>query len=265
MRVRNLNLLGDTLYTLKPLAELLMRTKEEVVIGVGRGFAAEMVKAQFGSLARIVDTGELASVDVDLSSWTAYKIATNGLFEPRQRRYHISEAFARMLEADVDWGGDFRPLTGWAHGSRTEPGNRCVIAPFSRSCASHRGFRANKTLAHERWSLVIGWLRRVGFAPLVLQAPDEQWGGAEVETVEAASLADLVDILSQARLVITVDNGIGHVASALGCRTVIVWPPVSDLNFIGPVWNPRTALIPCRPERLRADQLLTLIRKEIDT
>jgi hypothetical protein len=274
--VRNFNLLGDTLYTLKPLAELHMqKPDEEIVIGVGPGFAGEMVGRQFSGLTRIVDVDKLPADAIDLSAGAAAKLGRAWRLENRPR--HISQCFASILGVNVDHQIDMRPLIGWNYNSRGEwsPQRRrmiveshpyVVIAPFSRSCSSHSGMRPNKTLAHdERWTPLLEWLEHDrGLEPVILVSPGDVWKGLDhVKRTTATSLGDLAYLLVGAAAVISVDNGIGHVASALGCRTYILWPPVSDVTFIGPTYNPGTRLLYMRPERVRADQLLSIVKKEM--
>lgn len=266
--VSNVNLLGDTLYSLKPLAELRMqRPDEEIVVGVGPGFAGDMVRAQFGRLLQIVAVEDLPQSRIELSAGVAAQIAVQALLR-YGRRLHLSQCFAGLLGLDVGaWRGCFRPLMGWADGpfriSGLAHGLYVLLAPFSRSCSRHAGMRPNKTPDHDRWTLLVEWLRERGRWPRVLVGPGEQWTGCPVDTVSADSLPDLVRLLTGAESIITVDNGIGHVASALGCRVLILWPPVSSVDFIGPTWNPATTLLYMRPERVRADQLLDIIRKAL--
>jgi hypothetical protein len=54
--IRALNLIGDSLYMLKPLAEFHMqRPTEDVIVGVGGGIAGEIVRRQFAGTMRVED------------------------------------------------------------------------------------------------------------------------------------------------------------------------------------------------------------------
>jgi len=264
--IRAVNLLGDSLYLLKPIAEYRMQHPGAVFqIGVMPGFAGDLVRAQFGKFfVRDMQTLEGEANAIDLSAGRAAHEARIEMIATREH-LHISECYARLLGVEVDgWQRDFSPLMGWANGARSDPtmATYTVIAPFSRSCARHAGMRPNKTPDLERWGLLIDWLRHIGHKPHVLVGPGEIWpfGG---NTVTVESLPYLIKLLCGASTVITVDNGIGHIASALGCRTLILWPPVSSVDFIGPIWNKKTTLMYMRPERIRADQLLRQVQKEI--
>jgi hypothetical protein len=270
MRVlRAVNLMGDSLYLLKPVAEFHMqRPKLDFIVGVAPGFAGDLFRRQFGGLFPIEDMGTLEREKniLDLSAGKAAELAVKRLFTDR-RGLHISECYADMLAVDVRrWQRDFRPLTGWARGFTSEPLQSApyvLIAPFSKSCSSHRSLRPNKTVDHLRWGLTIKSLEESGFDVNILVGPGEVWTGKRGATVGATALEDLVRILCSATYVISVDNGVAHIASALGCRTLILWPPITSIPFIGPVWNKKTTLMCMRPDRVRADQLMRLVQKEL--
>jgi len=247
----------------------MQRASEAVVLGVGAGFAGEMLRRQFEGSFHIGDMGLLIGIHglhnvIDLSAGRAAALAGARL-HATGRRMHISECYAELLGVSTEaWHGDFTPLTGWAGPVSPHAWTPYVlIAPFSRSCARNAGLRPNKTPDHERWGLLISQLRSTGFEPVVLLGVDEYWTGTNVATVHASSLQTLEVLLRRASAVISVDNGIGHVASALGCRTLILWPPISSVPFIGPVWNKKTTLLYMHPERIRAPQLRDIVMKEV--
>jgi hypothetical protein len=273
MLIKNLNLLGDCLYTLKPIADLRMqRPGEEIVIGVDNDLSGEMVRRQFaGTQVEVADIADLSRTDVDLSAGAASRMCTAHLL--RYGSYlHISECYAEMLGVDSrGWGRDFTPLTYWRAcwgdkglppiPSQVHP--YVVISPFSRSCSRQMGMRPNKTPDIERWGLLIEWLHSKNLDVVVSHGPNDVWTGVPVKLVTTESLRQLVLNLSGATAVITVDNGIGHIASALGCKTLILWPPISSVPFIAPTWSKTTTLIYMQPARVRADQLRDLVMKEL--
>jgi hypothetical protein len=271
--IRNINLLGDTVYTLKPIADLRMqRSGEAIVVGVANDLSGEMVRRQFaGTQVEVVDIADLSRTDVDLSAGAASRMCTAHLL--RYGSYlHISECYAEMLGVDSSkWRGDFTPLTDWRarwgdKGLLTIPSQvhpYVVISPFSRSCSRQMGMRPNKTPDIERWGLLIEWLHSKNLDVVVSHGPNDVWTGVPVKLVTTESLRQLVLNLSGATAVITVDNGIGHIASALGCKTLILWPPISSVPFIAPTWSKTTTLIYMQPARVRADQLRDLVMKEL--
>ena len=261
--IKDINLLGDTLYSLKPIAEYGMQHGAYTVLTAPHGFATEMLRQELGSQHLCADLGAIRGSEavIDLSAGTAGQLAAMYLWQTGHG-LHISECYAQMLDVDCTaWHGDFRPLTGWVRGRRQVDTQNpyVVIAPFSRSCSRHAGLPPNKTPDHKRWTLLLAWLSSRTLTPKILTGPDESWTGCEADTVSADTLDALVSLLTGATAVITVDNGVGHVASALGCRTIILWPPVSNPTFIAPTYNPGTTLIYARPGNIRADQLCTLI------
>jgi ADP-heptose:LPS heptosyltransferase len=123
--------------------------------------------------------------------------------------------------------------------------------------------RPNKTPDLERWELLIAWIYAQRYGVLVTHGPNDVWTGSSVTLATTDSLDTLVFRLAAATAVVTVDNGIGHIASALGCRTLILWPPISSVPFIAPTWSKTTTLLYMQPARVRADQLRDLVMKEL--
>ena len=266
IQIRNVNLLGDTLYTLKPIAELHMqRPEEEIRIGVGGGFAAQMVRKQFGGMLEVVDAGDLRGDVIDLSAGDAARAVEDMMRTDCDLRPHISEGFAEILGVDTSgWNGNIAPLTGWWSLGRRGPLAKgyAIIAPFSKSCSRHTGRRPNKTPDLDKWNGVIRWMRdERGLTPYVLVAPGEEWTGATCSQIEAVTLDTLANMMAFSDLVISVDNGIGHVASAVGARTLILWPPMSAIYFIAPIFNPKTRLLLMRPDRIQTHQLQALVKQ----
>jgi hypothetical protein len=272
IQIHNVNLLGDCLYTLRPIAELHMQhPHEQIRIGVaGEGFAAQMVRQQFEPMLRVVDAGTLSGTVIDLGAGHCADAIEQVMLMDHNRRPHISEGFAWLLGVKTDhWLGVPAPLTGWARVWTNKPVDDvpyAIIAPFSKSCSRNHGLRPNKTPNHDKWTGVIEWLREErGLEPCVLVAPGEVWTGVKCEMIEALNLDALTNILNNASLVISVDNGVAHMASALRRRVLILWPPMSAIHFIAPVYNDRTKLLLMHPERIRAEQLLRLIMNEEKT
>jgi len=123
--------------------------------------------------------------------------------------------------------------------------------------------RPNKTPDLERWGLLIQDLQARGIGVIVSRGGNDFWTGVPVSLASTESLQDLMALLTGAVAVITVDNGIGHIASALECQTLILWPPVSSVPFIAPTWSKTTTLLYMQPARVRADQLRDLVMKEL--
>src|ERR1035441_8453089 len=101
--IRAVNLIGDSLYSLKPIAEFHMqRPDEDVVIGVGGGLAAEMVQRQFQGIMRVaqIDAVSYPWEVIDLSAGKAADLASLKYLDGFGRRLHISECYAEMLGVD---------------------------------------------------------------------------------------------------------------------------------------------------------------------
>lgn len=111
------------------------------------------------------------------------------------------------------------------------PARRTIIHPGAAS--SSRRWPA------DRFVQVARSLRQQGHAVAITGGPHEQLLAAQVAAGSGADLTatldlpELVGLVARARLVVSGDTGIAHVASAFGTPSVLLFGPVSPL-----VWGP---------------------------
>lgn len=98
-----------------------------------------------------------------------------------------------------------------------------IISPYSHSdlLLSERGEFGGKTWPFEKWNKVIDTLigagLSVGICGVFSSHSDPAfWGERRVRVFDSLSLNDLCGCMRGARCVVTVDNGIGHLAHLLG-------------------------------------------------
>ena len=231
------NLLGDTLYLIKPLRRYLEKSKHEITLIVGGGFQEEMIRLAFPNVPITAQDMGYRS----LGSGPAGKKAEPG-------KLHITDGYAELLGlercaddhvASVDWLPDLV--------KKPKP-CRSVLSPFSPSCSRNRGEVANKTIDEVSWLPIVDLLEDKLHLPVeVVCAANEHFSKCralrELKHYSATTLAELQRFLLEAAVIVTVENGIQHLASALGCNVIDLWPAVSRKSFIAPDWNKTTVFI----------------------
>ena len=239
------NLMGDTIYLIKPLRQFLASERlEHVALGVNRGLPGEIVQRSFPHIrVEPMEVLEAAWPGVDrivLSAMSAWE-------KTRDDNSHISQGYARILgidltdgiEPDVAWLPPLDPVLSREY---------VVLAPFSVSCARHRGEPPNKTINEPDWVPLLEIARGYGWPLRVIGGPMERFsmhelGFSETDYYAADTIGDLVSCLHGGWLVIGVDNGICHVSSCAGIPTIVLWSSAAAVKFIGETWAPRTRLV----------------------
>jgi hypothetical protein len=271
------NLLGDSLYTLQPIKQYLdTHTEEEIKLVADRGLAFQMFQDTFqddtDDDVEIFDNIDSAirscEKGADLSVFSLNAGASGHICFTRAqqtgRQPHISEGFAEMLGMQLKEPPlPYAPWNTWEPDLQVPP-VRIGISPFSRSCSRHSGEPPNKTLDDWKWMHIINYLRPHLDYLQVLGGPNDRLTGVSVSEDEywcASSFEDLRKKLKSLTLFITVDNGLGHIASALNVPTVLLWPRVSSMEFIGPIWAPNTKYItPIDPPTITPANILNGLR-----
>ncbi len=239
------NLIGDTIYLIKPLKRFLAsKQQNEVALGIGKGLAGDIVRRSFPGIRveqmEFLEREWPAAERVTLSAQSAWE-------RTRSDNGHISHGYARVLGAELS--GSIEPDTDWLPSAGTElEQDYIALAPFSVSCAANRGELPNKTLAEEVWTGVLELIRDYGYPLRVICGPSERFsesmGFTEADYFTASTVEDLVACLQRSRLVVGVDTGICHVSSCGGIPTVVLWSEAANLQFIGETWAPRTRIVP---------------------
>jgi len=169
-----------------------------------------------------------------------------------------------MLGVDIE--GRLEPPADWQrYYGQTFEKEYALISPFSRSCSRHSGEIPNKTLDDWKWEPVIRYLRRHGHTVKVVGTPKDRLKNnsiPESDYISASNLAELELILKKSSIMISVDNGLAHMASALNVKLLLLWPQVSCVEFICPAWSPQTAVLQIGdPNKVIPAQLLVGIRR----
>lgn len=245
------NLLGDSLYALKPVEQFMQKYPEEVAsIVAHKGLAFELFHNCFADKVPVYDSQEI-SKDVNpdamvlrLSAGPSAELAFAFSRHPQGRQLHISEGYAKLLGFDLADG--IRPPSSWFRAQDAAPLEECILlSPFSRSDTFWSGGPRNKTLDDWKWEHIVRFLRKQGYPIKVLGSPDD-YLKCTIPTndyITAQSLYHLEHLLRSCKMLVTIDNGIGHVAANLDVRTIHLWPKAASFDFIGPKYGRRSTFI----------------------
>lgn len=258
------NLLGDSIYTLQPINQFrdeMGASEENLILVADRGLAFQMFQDTFLGPVKLFDNIDHAIqsckqgediTQIRLDAGTSGHICFTSA-QQTGRQMHISEGYAQML--GIKLKGPIIPYAPWANWeANSVPRDsqsvrspiRIGISPFSKSCARHSGERPNKTLDDWKWMHIIHYLRLHCDELCVIGGPKDVLTNCPISEDEkwcASSFADLRQKLKSLTVFITVDNGLGHLASVLNVQTLLLWPQVSSPEFIAPLWAPNTKYI----------------------
>ena len=240
------NLLGDTIYLIKPLRQYLTyRRPKEVALGIASGLPGEIVQRSFLDVpVEPIETLEAAWPDADRITLSAMAAWLN----TRSDNGHISRGYARILGMEL--GGGIDPDLSWLPPPDPDRQPRHIsVAPFSVSCARHRGEPPNKTLDEADSLALVELLRGFGLPLRVIGGADERFvspdfGFVDADYFSATGIDDLISFLRQSALVVGVDTGVCHASSCAGIPTIVLWPSAVSRRFIGETWARRTRFVP---------------------
>lgn len=203
---------------------------------------------------------------------------------------HIVEGFAHQLEIELPKPnmettpyGNFR---GWkpfydpfqSFGPTGDRGlelreqiisigdNWILFSPFSASCSSRKGQPPNKMLKPEHWIPIIEFMRTLG--PIRMlgapdDKPDERWQLSEDEIMTGVPLDWLAAVMKKSKLVITIDNGMGHLADSQDANHILLYPQCLSLGFIISWGCKNLVPIQMEPNEIAAMQLMWSIKRAI--
>ena len=164
---------------------------------------------------------------------------------------HEVARWCRLLREHLDGVGEPPPL--WALLPTPPPVLPGATVLHPGAAAGSRRWPA------DRWVAVAAALAADGHRVVVTGTPGEQQlvdvvaGPAGLQTATALDVDELFGLVAAARLVVSGDTGVAHIASAYGIPSVVLAGPVSPARW-GPPDRPRhTALWPAPDSGYRGD------------
>lgn len=176
-------------------------------------------------------------------------------------KLHIAQAYMKLLGlpvAEYPPKVYYRPPEG-----QTEEG-LVLLSPFSNSCASRQGKPPNKMLSFAVWLPILTLVRQLGKVA-VLGGPEDR-GKAPLpikdeEYYTGRPIEEVARLLRDARLLITIDNGMGHLAASQGTPTILFYPKCLGRHWIIPSGNKKLYVYQMDPVDLNV-HIGTLVVRE---
>jgi ADP-heptose:LPS heptosyltransferase len=183
------------------------------------------------------------------------------------KKCHLAQGYADLLEVDIgkqatDLGPFYdAPMFGedneWL---ARVPDSTILLAPFSRSCASHDGKPPNKCLPWAKWKPILRFLRNTGHPIRVTGSIDEradELGFSEEEYLSGMPLRALARAMKEKMyLVVSVDNGLSHLAGSQKVPQILYYPMCLGLHYAVPWSNPYVMPVHMDPAAADPAQLL---------
>ena len=164
-----------------------------------------------------------------------------------KEKMHISTAYGRPLGYDiVPRRVKYQPSDRDDH----EKG-LILLSMSSNSCASRSGKPPNKMLSWAHWLPILTMVRQLGRVG-VLGGPKDRarLPISEDEYFTGLPLEHVARLLRDAKLLITIDNGMGHLAATQQTPTILFYPACLGLHWIVPSGNERNLLV-CQMDPIR--------------
>lgn len=191
-----------------------------------------------------------------------------------QRKCHLVEAYGEMLGVVK--------LGGWTKKPNYRPPNMPIPPPekglvlvsmFSMSCASRENppRPPNKMLPWIKWKPLLETLRReypdskiklLGAKEDVLPE-DSGLDGLHDGYFTGVPIDYLANVMKHAKMIITVDNGMGHLAAAVGLNEFLLVPACLQLYYIVPWGHTGLRLAHVDPPTVRPSMINFLLQSAI--
>lgn len=261
----SINLLGDGLYAccvIKKYAEL--HPEDSIAVYTNKSFVTP-IYGQIGvSLQIFTDMKFVEQYAPD----TTFDLGAGAAGDYREMKLregvdlHIAQALGQMV-CGIDIP-DFRPpYRATREYVAPDLEGAIFLSMFSASCASRKGGAPNKMLPWSKWLPVIQYLRQYKIPIRVLGGPDDYVSGlgfSEEEYLLGTSVNYTTNLFQKARLFVTLDNGLGHLAAIYNTPTLLFYPACLQVGFIAPVYNSNLAIMHVDPAVSPAAGILVGVR-----
>jgi hypothetical protein len=194
-----------------------------------------------------------------------------------EKKQHLARSYADMLEVSIGTGDSavkpvYIPDTSnpgysfdqdWYIKEEFRDGV-ILISMFSMSCTSRDPrFKGvpNKMVPVDKWIPMIKFLRNLNVTIKALGAPQDtlpdELRDLGVEPMFGIPLNRLALIMRNAKLLVTIDNGMAHLGSSQETPTFEMYPKCLGVHYILPVGNPNLVSVHMDPVTVNPKQLLT--------
>jgi len=282
----SINLIGDALYISPALREWIIRneiglaknkyldvtvlTLNDHVAPLYTGMVSDLMNEKFKTFSVIFDVPETEHFDF------RWKFDVNEAFKVSDRKkQHLAKSYADLLGIEIPatyaaLKPIFIPRDPIYWTSLDLPIKDAVlVSMFSASCTSRDkktpGLPPNKMLPWDKWRMMLLELRKQYPAhPIrVLGAPedkipdelDELCVQNGIEPMFGIPLNELALIMRNAKLLVTIDNGMSHLAASQETPTFLMYPMCLGTHYILPIGNPNMVYVQMNPVTVKSEYL----------
>lgn len=177
-----------------------------------------------------------------------------------QHQCHISTSYGKMLGYDIVP----RRVKFQVSDRNDHEKGLILLSMFSASCSSRKGGPPNKMLSWAHWNQIIELVRQYG--PIAsLGGPDDapQLPISEDERYHALPLELVARMMRDAQVLITVDNGMAHLAATQATPTIEFYPTILGMHYIVPSGNPNLIVKQMDPTQIMVADAVFVVREAL--
>lgn len=176
---------------------------------------------------------------------------------------HIAQAYMELLGLPVP---QHPPSVQYTPPDGPFERGKILLSMFSNSCASRSGKPPNKMLSWTIWLRVIQLMRQMG--ELLFLGGPKDMGEAPLPILEeeyycGRSLPEVARTMKAAKLLITIDNGMGHLAATQGTPTILFYPVCLKQSWIIPSGNGKLMVFHVDPMNFSMEEGERAVREGI--
>jgi ADP-heptose:LPS heptosyltransferase len=252
------NLIGDGLYSQPALEEwskdhpgweIDLLTNDDFISPIYQYMGIPNMRVVFDRMYRTYDF--------------EFEFQVNKAFDySNENKCHLLTSYGKMLGYDIEP----RRVTFIPSKADDHEKGLVLFSMFSASCAS-RGTPPglpNKMISWAHWLPILALGRQLGKV-VVLGGPDDraELPISEDEYYTGIPLELVARMMRDAKVLITLDNGMGHLAATQGTPTVLFYPMALGLHYIVPAGNPNCYVLQMDPVRLEVKDAVTFVRQSL--
>lgn len=289
---KSINLIGDALNISPAWRQWILNLKSgivfsEIYMQTLPDHTASLYQGMVRDLVRIQTVFDKPEGQFDFE----HTFDVNKAFEVcDKKKCHIAEAYAELLGVTLPGEGNVRLkpifIPDYVREHEVHDASEeirltqgCIlVSMFSASCTSRdknvQGLPPNKMLPWHKWKPMLKLLRQeFPNVPIrFLGAPTDRvptpWATEleikDEEYLTGIPLNRLALIMKQAKLLITIDNGMSHLGASQEMRMFLLYPRCLGLHYILPKGNPNMNYIHMDPITVNPAQLRHELKYVID-
>ncbi len=269
---KSINLLGDGLYV-GPVAEVWYQQHgkeyDEIELLTLPGYTEPTYRGMGVPWKIVYEASGTYDFEFNFDVGVAFQISDG-------QKCHLVQSYAQMLGVVKPGGFIKRPnYKPPAMEVKSEHRNLVLVSMHSMSCASRENppRPPNKMLPWQKWEPLLRTIRDSypdSNLKLLGAAEDKvpvEYAGTlgicSEDYLTGVSLEYLANVMRYAKMIINVDNGMGHLAAAMGLNEFLLVPMCLQLHFIVPWGHPGLRLAHVEPVTVDTKYINHLLRSAI--